>query len=181
MSELPELQTVLLERNKYMADARELGEELHDAVMQIERLKDELKALTKPKETKPRTMPTPEQIVLDLIDGKLTPPEASVALYALQVIQTAQRNAHLIAATRQKEERLRRTSTQQSIGPSPSPKRPAGKSPTTTGAIPTTTGAIQRNSSRSRSTSQDARRSQTLQTPAAKPGKAKRRNQRGKA
>jgi hypothetical protein len=74
------------------------------------------------KDTTRRTMPTPEQIVLDLFEGKITPPEASVALYALQVSQTAERNAHLIAATRQKEERLRNAT---SIKNSPTPSMPA--------------------------------------------------------
>ena len=146
-----ETQTLLLDRNKYMADARKIGEELHSAQLEIERLQEELKRKEETEEKPKRKMPTAEEIVIDLLDRKLTPPQASVALYALQVVQTAQRNAHLIAATRQKEERLRRKSTQQLTAPSPSPKNRAGQSRMTTGAIP-------RNSSRSRSISQDARR-----------------------
>jgi len=139
---------------------------------------------TAAKDTPRQEMPTPEQIVLDLFAGKITPPEASVALYALQVSQTAERNAYLIAATRQKEERLRNaTSTKNSPTPSMPARKPRRASPKpatqpTKRQTPANARSTGSNSSRSRTTSQDAGQSQTHHTPAAKREKAKPRNRK---
>jgi hypothetical protein len=150
--------------------------QLTEALRRIERLRDaeqerdQLKAqLTEKKAT--AQIRSPEQIAAGLLEGSISPQAANTALYALQVALTAKRTEHFIAASRQKEERLR---SQQTEDQTASRKSKAEKA--TTPTTPANANPTGRKSSPIRSTSRRAaqtKRPQRTSSAKTKPTRRK--------